>query len=471
MPFLPINSTIQSAAKLPPIYIIPGIFGYGSELNALANALNDQYKGARPIYVYYDPRISNPDSFPEMELNTAEHIQMIADEISTYSPPTFPRTIIGYSYGCTLATKSAQHLKRLDIDCGLYLIDGVSPESSRKYFETSRADSTKDLVNILCYAANLAELPTATITFTEEEINLIAALPLEERITEIANRILQHQARVSEDSNYKFSSFIKMARCDLRQLHCDKFCPELNNDKLAEISLLLTDKTTKKHRGAGCGGWDSYAENVLLESDSLLRQEEHQSLLKLYNAESLAKLISAYIKSRVQDMRAFLSTVIADAKHQLEVQAIPGHQENLELMEILHETITKINSRNNSPKSSPLSLTPPGLESPLSILSSDESAESADSSSSEEQVIVSREEISPSDDEGVLIFRPDVLNDENDGKAKRKTVDEQFFGSSFELKTETASRAPHLAFFKSVSLHSSDDSVRLVHTGPGGAQK
>ena len=149
-----------------PIFFIPGILGSGDELRFLAWRLYTQSNEEREIFIFDDERLL--DASAPSELNLNEQVDSIANEIKSMmpkpsnftrcnTPSPFPFFIIGYSYGCTLATLVAQQLEAQGEKPYVYLIDGVSPTGFQRYIDDQNniISFTQDLILMANSATNL----------------------------------------------------------------------------------------------------------------------------------------------------------------------------------------------------------------------------------------------------------------------------------------------------------------------------
>src|SRR3989338_7650949 len=128
MPFIKFISTPyeQSHTNNPdelPIFLLPGILGNGSELNSLAEAINETRNGKTPIYIYEEPTYEGK---PE-EMTLSEHAASIAKEILEIRQNSpIPYILTGYSFGAILAAEVARVLRSVNRDPHLYVIDEPS---------------------------------------------------------------------------------------------------------------------------------------------------------------------------------------------------------------------------------------------------------------------------------------------------------------------------------------------------------
>src|SRR3990167_10673156 len=189
-----------TSPKQIPVFMIPGIVGWGVELSGLALEILNQTQSERPIFIYQDSRLESKHHAEQYHQDLLSHAKSIGKGIIAHLPPELPIPclIVGFSYGCTLAALTADYLKTQGKDPRLFLIDGPSPDCSQKYFSAPSTNLINDLIDIVNYAAKLANLKAAV--YLENEIEI-----LKNSDFNIVNTIDTIEKKVLSDNNLPIS--------------------------------------------------------------------------------------------------------------------------------------------------------------------------------------------------------------------------------------------------------------------------
>lgn len=266
-----------------PIFLIPGIIGNGSELFALAEAINKKRGGRTPIYIYEEPII---DGEP-LQFTLSEHASLIAEEVQEIRQSSpLPYILVGYSFGGILASEVAVKLQALHHDPRLYVIDEPSCAISRDHIKNDTETFKTDLVKIVNYAATLSGI--TPITITSQLLTNLRLLTLEERIDQLASEVLDSQpASVQEAQENSFYTLLETAKRNLRNILLSETGTE---NKLTNVHLIITNETALKYSEGKqtalqfIGGWDAICQNKPKHLNpaltSKLSKQAHMDLLK-----------------------------------------------------------------------------------------------------------------------------------------------------------------------------------------------
>ncbi|EKD70831.1 MAG: hypothetical protein ACD_46C00377G0001 [uncultured bacterium] len=288
-----------------PVFLIPGIFGNGNEMQQLADELYKNSKGTRPIYIWFDPRLSNPIKNDAWTLEqNVDDIENRINEILKNS--LLPAIIISYSYGCTVAAKVEQKRKSNGQDSHNIMIDSASPELTKEYFFSESNAATPDMINIANYAARLTAL--YEIKHDGIDIEKLNILLPQSRLEQIEGMVLSYNDYKPDENCRNFQDTMSVGKQNLQSLSVLGSSDEPQKIKLDKINLIFTKESAKKH-GSLTGGWEQYSDSVNLLNNDKLMEQHHSDLLNKTNAAILAPLITSTIKKEV-DLKPIMAKQI-----------------------------------------------------------------------------------------------------------------------------------------------------------------
>lgn len=295
-----------------PLFLIPDILGNGTQYRELIEELRanrDNHKGDnRPVFVWCDPLLV-PDEkrtdLPGKKLNLQEQAQLIAECMQECLPGgSAPYLIAGYSYGCSLAALTAEILTNDQNPTHVYLIDGPSPECSKKYFSHPSVDMTTDLINIVRKAMELSSSPP----LSDEELSTLFVSDLDNLLKLTPQEcldVLQKKALGNEFSNRvhkeTFLQYMHIVKQGIENLIN---APSIPKKKTHKLVSLITDETAIKYQEEH-GGWEKYTETLSKVEDESLLTQKHGTLLKQTTVQSLVKSIRSLINQELKPLTVF----------------------------------------------------------------------------------------------------------------------------------------------------------------------
>lgn len=310
-----------------PLLCFPGILGDWFEFRHLVQSMRDQ-GDKRPVFVYVHPNLTHAEDaacvdFPFETLE--EQAQSIANSIK--DDPNLPADwfmypIVGYSYGCTLATLTAGFLTKKGYLTDLYLIDGPAPALSKEYFGDFTNNVYFDLLAIVEAAMTSSQINVdfdASCFNADGSINLktIQREALTRNKTNLspsdfilftAEIIRENLLESQFEDMLLFNKYIEIAAQGIRQLI--EFDPA-NTDvtQLNRIVTLMTHETIAKYNRTKNGGWDSYSKNKVESPrvDATLLESTHRTLLTEEKAKVITSSLLTFIKNLLEDQTRYAS--------------------------------------------------------------------------------------------------------------------------------------------------------------------
>lgn len=315
MSFVPFKTEVEDIKKSPPsteltkennpIFLIPGIVGRAQEMTELATSLNTINHGKRPLYIHHDPRLTgdfDPEENIHKSFTLARHAKMIAKEmLNKRQRNGMPFLIVGYSYGCILAVEIARYLRTKGLDACVYLIDGPSADCSSRYLNSNSAYAVSDLIRILNYTANIAEL-SGINKDNGQLINELTSKPFADKFENIIQLILDNNNTVTNSETDPKEIFKELANIVKTSLENIMTIQPPAKQSLTQLNAIFTENTAKKYNSE-TGGWDKYAKQLKLEQTGELRDKDHTELLNVSNAKQLANTINRAFKNEITEER------------------------------------------------------------------------------------------------------------------------------------------------------------------------
>jgi thioesterase domain-containing protein len=299
------DTVVPSKASHIPLFLFPGILGFGDELLHFILALiRQEGNSQRPIFVYTNPLLNDPDTLYQQASNQglAEEVKLIVGAMRYHLPEASftPFIMVGYSYGAHLAFAAAQQLEAQNCATHLYLIDSPSTTLTRSYFAAMSSQAKSDILAILNYAAKRCLLNPLTIdTASENPTNLTSY------IDHTANLLLRESPAASPLHQEKFSGLVQIVKTRLQNLCA--YTPSGHEPQ--SIYVLGTEKTRQKFSSPDGAadlsmGWSRYAKDrhcATTENSSLVALDHH-SLLSQPNAPMVAQDLIAFLGKTITDL-------------------------------------------------------------------------------------------------------------------------------------------------------------------------
>lgn len=285
-----------------PLFLFPGIHGHHTDLANLANHLLEQSHGKQKIYIYQDPHFDNHARPPFT--SAKQHAQEIVKEVQQIQNTTrtfLPPVLIGFSYGCMLASYVAHELHQQQNQKSyprLVAIDGGAHALLRSYYQNTSEASLNELLSILNIAARLSGLkPLETLDANLKSQIEIMLTP--GRIAQILEeKILELNPSPSDESHnqfVKYSSIINQNLNTITEAPPEELTLPFVYTLFTNETLLKLNSNQAPDNVTVLGGFENnkikYVVDILDES-SPIRSMTHLQLVK-DGAADVAKAIYA----------------------------------------------------------------------------------------------------------------------------------------------------------------------------------
>ena len=266
-----------------PVFLVPGMFRNAMEMLTLAQQLHQIYNGRRPVYIYNDDYLQNPE--PERsDPVSSDPVVSALKKIVPFGP--LPYLLIGYSDGCDAVAKAGKLLQAYGQQVRVCAIDSVSSTANNRYFHAQSISSITDLISIVNYAANLAGLPTL-ITLSDTEVESLSNLTVHSTLEHLALLLLEANQKMEEQTVNAFLGYLHSLKDILKNKPQDTALI----DKLDVITVFLTHETTAKYGKNAANSWYTEAETVKMITHPVLAEQSHRGILRDYHAAEMALLL------------------------------------------------------------------------------------------------------------------------------------------------------------------------------------
>lgn len=352
-----LSKAMPSSPNQASAVIFPGVLGNDSELKELIQELFN-ISPSRPIYVYRHSLLRNPSAEVKESFSLKDHIDELEKEMYRCFPYNYnicPITFIGFSYGCHQAALLAERAKARKMDSLVYLIDGLSPESSKTYFsdEKNSLAATHTIIDIINYAIKLSSLKP--LALSSKQIENFAKLSVESRIEQLVK--LAQNRSIATNSKIAFERYSKILKENILTIANDQSLTE--SSKNLTIKALFTTKTLFPAED-NLGGWNAYAESI--EVDEGLKDKSHMDLITGENAKYIAHSIHTFINKHITEASIIINKLRLVA-NQMEIYAKKNNQLQSRQFNIVSHLINS-EVKTLSPEPSPPSSSPPLKRSP-----------------------------------------------------------------------------------------------------------
>lgn len=255
-----IYSTELEDPNLVPVFLVPSVYGDGNEFQYLIARLQS-INPKRPIYFYKDEMLTEQQREKGYSSLTM-HGKSIAKQIATILKTTSTDPVlIGYSYGCMLATEAAKYLSEAGANPHVYLLDGIERETSKQFYTKNKDASTPEICIMVNMAAKMLGL--SMCDFTEEDINSAKyLLNIKERANYFYTKIVAQnkpsQGEISAQQKQMLLLFKKQFDVICQNLQNLSNTARLHERKLRHLTAILTRETTNKAQKTDAG-WRNVA--------------------------------------------------------------------------------------------------------------------------------------------------------------------------------------------------------------------
>ncbi|HLB42573.1 MAG TPA: thioesterase domain-containing protein [Gammaproteobacteria bacterium] len=365
MPFQLFRNNSSADTSSPSLYLIPGILGNSIELLRIAEDLQ-QYYHCNRIYLYHDPRLIQSDHPFAQKYTLDLHAKEIMQGIMDTQPAHASFLLAGYSYGCTLAIKTAQMFNDEYHSHTLLMIDAPAPTLYKKYFCKTNQSFIEDIISILNYAAILSGIES--MQFTQKQLNNLLDDNIDRCLSQLAEQFLPPQRQtkfpITEEKKVTFLQYVHIAIQNLSSLMNEK--PDNHFTKVNEINVLLTANTLEKYQPYSKDenvGWKEYAKKITSISHTQLKEAEHIELVsKHYTqmAEVIYNTLNPHNRVTKKEMaEAILSLMFRDPTKKRSSQDCQSDDEEQLYSLNLFNLIPTRNTGKNSNKDRQFKIVPP----------------------------------------------------------------------------------------------------------------
>ncbi len=329
------NNFIVVTPNEIPIYFLPSVLGDGVESNNLIRSLLQL--NMRNIHVYEDDRLLESNSNPKLFLQDPSYYlfndiaKEVAELIIKNQPYAIPVRIIGNSFGGALAVIVGQLLQAKGYESQIFAIDSPAPTLSQTFLDQNDEKVHEELIKIVHYSARLSGIPE--VKFTQNQLENLCGFDLGDCLNLLAQLSIISERSIEPTAQEAFCKYIGIAIANLCSL---KNYKHNNLPKLGEMSLLITEETTKKYNKLTNNldlDWTEYADKINLVNESPLNKISHTELLSARNSPILAQVIQ----------KEFNRTINYDTIFQNQIRMLmDGFKQDTDVLRLLGRTLNNM---------------------------------------------------------------------------------------------------------------------------------